>query len=90
MTNKMLIGALAEDLYRVAIGLYKGSDKMAHVFTDEVLKRREVINVDSVKPYVQTLLQRLPHLLSQEDKTKKSEDALMVSVILRNYAQKME
>jgi hypothetical protein len=100
--NKIFIGALAEDLYRVANGLHSGAYKMAGVFIIESLKRSEEVNRESVKPYIKKCLEKLPEILNypkglapvstgaaqvQDDKEWVAENALMYSVIFRNYAQ---
>ncbi len=90
MNNKEIIAALSQDLYRVAIGLHRGSDKMAAIFINESLKRREMVDIQLVKPYIKTYLYNLPEILRsvQSDKNKTAEDALMLSTIFRNYSQR--
>ena len=87
-SNKETIGALALDLKRVALGYYRGSEKTAQRFCEEALKRKEEINVSSVKPYLQKKLELLPEVLQAEDKKKLAEDALMYSTLLQNYVLK--
>jgi hypothetical protein len=89
MTNKMLIGALAEDLYRAANGLHTGAEKMAGVFIKESLQRKGTIDEKSVKPHIKKILTNLPETVHQEDIKRKAEEILMISVILRNYAQSL-
>lgn len=87
MNNKVIIGALSQDLYRVAMGLHKGSFQMAKRFCEEALKRQEEVDIQTVKPYIKKLLVTLPEILRQEDNKKRAEDALMYSVIFKNYTQ---
>jgi len=81
--NEIAISSLAMDLKRVALGYYKGSDRTASRFAQEVLKRKEEIN--DVKPYIKRILNKLPQTLTQKDKMKLAEYALMYSTLLQNY-----
>ena len=86
MTNKIVIGSLSMDLKRVAIGYYNGSEKTAKRFSKEALKRKEEVEVKTVKPYIKELLVSLPKILRQKDNQKIAEDSLMYSTLLQNYA----
>jgi hypothetical protein len=88
MNNKMLLAALSQDLYRVAIGYHESSVKIAERFSQEVLKRRKEVDVKSVKPYIHTILMKLPEMLMQENKQQIAEDALVYSILFQNYALK--
>ena len=86
--NKEILGALALDLKRVALGYHNGSEQTAERFSQEALRRKaEVANVE-VKPYLRKFLNLLPEMLEQKDKQKLAEDALMYSTIFQNYAIK--
>jgi hypothetical protein len=87
MNNKMIIGALAEDVYRVAVGLHSGAAKMADMFMKQALLQKEQIDSDTVKPYIEKTLKSLPIVFEKKNIEEKAEDALMLSAILRNYAQ---
>lgn len=86
--TKIVISSLAMDLKRVALGYYNGSDKTAQRFSEEALERKEEVENTEVKPYLRKLLNSLPKVLSQKDKQKLAEDALMYSTLFQNYALK--
>lgn len=86
--NKIAIESLSMDLLRVALGYHRGSVKMAERFSEEALKRIEEIQEADLKPYFAKILNKLPSELSKKDKQKVAEDALMYSVLCRNYAKK--
>lgn len=83
----MLLAALSQDLYRVAESSHRGSQKVAEVFIKEALKTKEEVDIETVKPYVKVLLQKLEDTLYQSDQKQKAEDALMYSTLFQNYAQ---
>lgn len=85
MTNKQILGALAMDLKRVALGYFRGSNVMADKFYLEALKRREEIDKKNLKPYLIKFLNELDNL-NKEEKTKAAEDALLYSTIFQNAA----
>lgn len=80
MNNKFILESMASDLKRVAMGLHRGSDKMAQRFLEEALKRRDEVEIKIVKPYIRKLLTRL-------DKDIDAENALMFSTLIQNYTQ---
>jgi hemerythrin-like domain-containing protein len=82
MKNKYILESLASDLKRVALGLHRGSNKMAARFLEESLKRKEELNINEVAPYIRKLLDHL-------DKKLDAEDALMYSTLVQNYSQKL-
>lgn len=86
--NQIAISSLAMDLKRVAIGYYRGSLKMAEVFSREALERKQEIKVKEVKPYLKKLIDNLSIVLSQKDRQKLAEDALMYSVLFQNASIK--
>lgn len=88
MNNKIILGSLAMDLKRVALGYYKGSFKTADVFLNEALKRKSEIKPESVKPYLRDILNKIGNLKSI-DKQKLAEDALMYSTIIQNAAVRL-
>lgn len=79
------ISSLAMDLKRVAIGYQRGSTKMADRFSEEALKRKGEVKLSEIKPYLRNYINKLPKILSQKDKEKLAEDALMYSTIFQNY-----
>ena len=84
--NNQEIALLSMDLKRVALALYRNSGNTARLFTKEALRRKDVIDGRSVKPYLGKFLEKLPAILAQKDKKKTAEDALMYSVIFQNYS----
>lgn len=86
--NKIAIESLSMDLLRVALGYHRGSIKMAERFLTEALKRSSEVNKTEIKPYFVRVLNKIPSIISEDDLGKRAEDALMYSVICKNYARK--
>lgn len=84
--DQVAISSLAMDLKRVALGYHHGSQKTALRFTQEALKRKEEIS--TAPPYLKRILDSLPQKLSQRDKEKVAEDALMFSTLFQNFTLK--
>ncbi len=87
MNNKIILESLSMDLLRIALGLKRGSYKMAERFSEEALRRKEEVNEKEIKPYLQQTLIRMEDALLASDIEKKAEDALMYSTVIRNYCQ---
>ncbi len=87
MNTKIALQSLSLDLKRVALGYYRGSDKMAKRFCEEAMKRKDEINYSEVKPYIQNLLNSMDLQLNHEDKSKVAEDSLLLSILFQNYTQ---
>lgn len=85
--NKIAIESLSMDLFRVALGYRRGSKKMAERFLDEALKRVSEIQKSKVRGYFVKVLDKIVNL-SEKEEDELAEDALMYSVICRNYAKK--
>jgi hypothetical protein len=85
MKNKQILGALAMDLKRVALGYFRGSTPMAERFFEEALKRRDEINIQELKPYLVKYLNKIEDL-KKENNNKAAEDALLYSTIFQNAA----
>jgi hypothetical protein len=83
MNNKQILGALAMDLKRVALGYYRGSTTMSEKFFQEALKRRSEIDKKSLKPYLVKFLNNIGDLKKVE-KERAAEDALFYSIIFQN------
>ena len=86
MKNKQILGALALDLKRVALGFNRGSNIMAERFLDEAIKRRIEIETTEIKPYLFKFLKDIDNL-KKESGQKSAEDALMYSTIFQNASQ---
>lgn len=86
--TRVALESLASDLKRVSIGLQRGSFGMAERFSVEALERKNEVNAQEVKPYIEKVLARLETTLTQENKDRTAEDALTYSIIIQNYCQK--
>ncbi len=85
--QKIIIEALAMDLKRVALSLYRGSHIMADRFRKEALKRSRELENQSLDSYLEKLVQSTKRTLnSNEERT--AEDALMYSTLFQNFALK--
>ena len=87
MENKIILESLSMDLVRIALGLHRGSYKMAERFSIEALKRRNEVDEKNLKPYLKKTLVRMEISLKTSDIEKRAEDALMYSTLIRNYTQ---
>ncbi len=86
MKNKAILGALAMDLKRVALGYFRGSTPMAERFFEEALKRRSELDKKEIKPYLSKFLNNMDNL--KKEKTERAaEDALLYSTIFQNASQ---
>jgi hypothetical protein len=83
MNNKQILGALAMDLKRVAVGYFRGSTSMAERFFQEALKRKSELEYKNLKPYLVIFLNRIEGL-EKEEKDRAAEDALFYSTIFQN------
>ncbi len=88
MNNKIVLASLAMDLRRVAVGYNRGSKIMAERFFVEALKRKQDIDITSIKPYLRILLKQFPSIKNQKDNMEIAEDALMYSTLFQNAAVK--
>lgn len=88
MKNKIILESLAMDLRRVALGLQRGSISMAERFIKEALKRKNELDIKSLKPYVQKLINKMEDSLKSKDNHNKAEDYLMYSTLFQNVALK--
>ena len=86
MNTKMLLAALSQDLYRIAISLHTHSDKTAEKFTSVALQTASQIDRRDVKPHIKKVLVNLPVILGEHDKKLRSEDVLTYSIIIQNSA----
>lgn len=85
MKNKQILGALALDLKRAALGYFRGSTVMADTFYREALKRKKELDENDLKPYVKKFLNNLDSI-GREEKIKAAEDALLFSTVFQNAA----
>ncbi len=85
MKNKQILGALAMDLKRAALGYFRGSNLMAERFLEEALKRKNEIDIDELKPYLVKYLNKIENV-KKENSDKAAEDALLYSTLFQNAA----
>lgn len=83
MNNKQILGALAMDMKRVALGYFRGSNSMAEIFFKQGLKRKNELNYKDIKPYLVVLLNKMESIQGEES-GKAAEDALLYSTIFQN------
>jgi hypothetical protein len=85
MKNKQILGALAMDLKRAALGYFRGSNLMAERFFEEALKRKNEIDIDELKPYLVKYLNKIENV-KKENSDRAAEDALLYSTLFQNAA----
>ena len=85
--QKIIIESLAMDLKRIALGLHRGSFKMADRFKEEALKRESELENQHSDKYLKKLLERTKQVLSSKDPGI-AEDILMYSTLFQNFALK--
>lgn len=86
MKNKAILGALAMDLKRVALGYHRGSSVMAERFFKEALERRDEVDIAKVSPYIVKWLKTLGSI-RKENSEIAAEDALLYSTIFQNASR---
>lgn len=86
--NKVAIESLSMDLLRTALGYHKGSRKMADRFKEEALKRCSEIQISKLRPNFVRILNKIQSTLSSSYEDRTAEDALMYSILCKNYAKK--
>ena len=86
MNNKIALESMSMDLLRVALGLHRGSYKMASRFFEEAIKRNGEIDSATLRPY---LIRILKKAISHDKENLKDfkEDFLMYSVLIQNYTK---
>ena len=55
MKNEIILSSLAMDLKRVAIGINRGSFKMAERFCEEAMERKQELDLSNLKQYIKNL-----------------------------------
>ena len=80
MNNKLILEAIASDLKRVSLSLQRGSRGTAARFAQEVMSKKDELDLSSLDAYVKKLISKLGQA------TKDPEDALMYSTLLQNFA----
>ena len=87
MKNNVALSSLAMDLYRVAVGYHRGSDRMAGRFLEEAMKRKREIDVATIKPYLREIFSKLDAIAPLRS-SQYAEEFLTYSILLRNAAVK--
>ena len=83
MNNKQILGALATDLKRAALGYFRGSTIMAKKFSQEALRRRSELDYKNLKSYLVIFLNKIEEL-EEKEKGRAADDALFYSTIFQN------
>ena len=84
MNKKIILGSLAMDLKRAAIGYHRGSNAMGDRFLREAIARKNEYKGNDLEPYVMRILAAVEDLqtLSEE---RRAEDALMYCTLIQNF-----
>lgn len=85
--NDLILGSLAMDLQRVAIGYHRGSDKMAARFAEETKRWQQEIDRSKLPGYIIRILDQLELLLKNEDTQLIADRVLMYSILLQNFVR---
>ncbi len=85
MKNEIILSSLAMDLKRIAIGLDRGSFKMAEKFYEEAMERKQELDLNNLKQYIRNVIFEIETLFKEKDNDKKAENFLMYSTILQNF-----
>lgn len=85
MKNEVILSSLAMDLKRIAIGLDRGSFKMAERFYEEAMERKQELDLNNLKQYIRDVIFEIERLFEEKDNDKKAENFLMYSTILQNF-----
>lgn len=83
---KDVLGSMALDLNRVAIGINRGSEIMAKRFFQEALARKSEISIKEIPAY-------LKKVMTEIDQNKKlnqefAEEVLVYSILIENFVIK--
>lgn len=87
MNQKIIIESLSMDLLRVALGLHRGSLKMAERFKQEAMNRHSELESLPIQPYIRKLIDHSKDILKNANK-ETAEDILMYSILFQNAARK--
>ncbi len=86
MNNKIALESMSMDLLRVALGLQRGSYKMASRFLEEAVKRNSEIDSKTLRPYIIKILHKVT-TYNKNNLKDSAEDFLMYSVLIQNYTK---
>lgn len=85
--QKIIIGSLALDLKRIALGLYRNSMYTASTFKQQAINRINELEQHAADAYTQQLVNQTRKSLSVLEKNN-AEDLLMYSTLFQNLTQK--
>lgn len=85
--QKIIIGSLALDLKRIALGLYRDSRYTANTFKKQAINRMDELEQYESDAYTQQLVNQTKKSLSILEKNR-AEDLLMYSTLFQNLTQK--
>lgn len=88
MTNNQLLGAISQDIYRVATHYHRGSFSSAEKFAKNAEELIGLVELDILPVKVQNTLKNLPQVLREPDRKLLADKALVYSIILRYSANK--
>ena len=83
---KISLSSLASDLYRVALGLNRGSKKMAERFFQEALVRKSEISTNEIPAYISNIMTKIDKNKSLDKEF--AEKALVYSILIENFVTK--
>jgi len=86
METRVLVGALSNDLFRVASLAFRGADKGASRFLIEAKKRAAELEKAKTKKYIKKIAREISACDENEISTELAEKYLMYGVLLQNYA----
>ncbi|MGH7203354.1 MAG: hypothetical protein ACREHC_02845 [Candidatus Levyibacteriota bacterium] len=89
MNNKILLESMALDLKRVALGSYSKSTKMADRFLQEVFKRNEQLDYQSLPESLRKILLTMQKSFEQTNRQRLADDALMYSTLLLSFSKRI-
>lgn len=84
--TKNILASLALDLNRVAIGLNRGSQKMAERFFQEALARKAEVSINDIPPYISKIMSEITRNKKLDEQF--AEQVLVYSILIENYVTK--
>ena len=89
MNNKILLESMALDLKRVAIGAHRKSTKMSERFLQEVIKRNEQLDYQSLPISLKKLLLHMNKSFENKNSLQLADNALMYSTLLLSFSKRI-
>ena len=88
--NKLLIGSLSNDLYRVAALSHCGSLKAANKFYLSAQNWLKGLQTQENKPYIEKIIQNLQKDTFKLGDLEQAEKYLTYSIVLANYSMRIQ